>query len=73
MRAATLPTVPALVVHTLPRATAQAAVGRVPLRDVLLSLKRQRIIVRFRLRQDVVVVEAERVLGLFFDGGLGES
>lgn len=70
IRPSTVGNMPALVVHTLDRRAAQRAVGRVPLNDVLRSLQRQRIIVHFRVKPTVVVVEAERVLGFFFEGVL---
>jgi hypothetical protein len=42
-------------------------VAPTPLRDVLLSLKQNGVIVRFRLKPKVVLIEAERVLGFFFE------
>jgi hypothetical protein len=62
---------PELVVHRLDRREAQQAVGRTPLNDVLRSLQKRKIIVRFRVKPTVIVVEAERVLGFFFEGVLG--
>jgi len=55
------------------RVEAQRAVAPTPLRDVLLSLRRNGVIVHFRLKPKVVVIEAERVLGFFFDGGPREA
>jgi hypothetical protein len=54
------------VEHTLCRREAQEAVGRVPLRDVLLSLRRSGLIVAFRLNDDVLVVKVERTLPFLF-------
>lgn len=65
--------VPALVVHTMCRKEAQRAVAPTQLRDVLLSLQKNRVIVRFRLKPKTVVIEAERVLGFFFAEGPRDS
>jgi hypothetical protein len=57
----------AVTEHRLCRLAAQAAVGRVPLRDVLLSLRRAGLIVSFRLHDDVLVVKAQRTLSFMFE------
>lgn len=58
---------PPVVVRRLPRVEAQRAVGRVPLRDVLVSLKRSNLILRFRLTESVVIVHAESALPFLFE------
>jgi DNA-binding FadR family transcriptional regulator len=56
-----------VVEHRLCRLAAQAAVGRHPLRDVLLSLRRAGLILSFRLQDDVLVVKAQRTLTFMFE------
>ena len=48
------------------RHEAQRAVGRVPLRDVLLSLKRSGLIVGFRIHEECIIVRVERTLPFMF-------
>ena len=57
------------MLRRLCRKEAQRAVGRVPLRDVLRSLQREGLIVRFRVRATVVEVHAPRTLPFLFDVG----
>ena len=58
---------PPVVEHRLCRLQAQEAVGRLPLRDVLLSLRRAGLILSFRLQDDVLVVRARRTLTFMFE------
>lgn len=55
------------VEQSICRRRAQAAVGRTPLRDVLLSLRRAGVIVAFRIHADRIVVEVERTLPFLFE------
>ncbi len=55
------------VEQTFCRRRAQEAVGRTPLRDVLLSLRRAGLIVSFRIHPERIVVEVERTLPFLFE------
>lgn len=56
-----------VVEHRLCRREAQAAAGRAPLRDVLLSLRRSGLIIGFRLDKRTLVVKARRTLTFMFE------
>lgn len=56
-----------VVRQQIERRVAQAAVGRTPLRDVLLSLKRSKMILRFRIHEETVVVEYTSTLLFLFE------
>ena len=58
---------PVAVERRLCRRAAQEAVGRIPLRDVLLSLRRAGLILGFRLEPDALVVRTTRTLPFMFD------
>lgn len=58
---------PVSVERRLCRRAAQEAVGRLPLRDVLLSLRRAGLILAFRLEPDALVVKADPTLPFLFD------
>jgi hypothetical protein len=58
---------PVLVERRLDRRAAQDAVGRLPLRDVLLSLRRAGLIRGFRLEATALVVKADRTLPFMFE------
>jgi hypothetical protein len=54
-------------VHLLTRKEAQQAVGRTPLRDVLLSLKKSRLVLRFRITAREVRIETRSTLAFLVD------
>jgi hypothetical protein len=62
---------PTVNVHLLKRREAQQAVGRTPLRDVLLSLKKSRLVLRFRITADEVRIETHSTLAFLVDLHIG--
>lgn len=50
--------------HTLSKQEAQRAVGHLSLYDVLKALQREKVVLRFRVLADVIVVEAPFKLAL---------
>ena len=63
---------PTVNVHLLTRKEAQQAVGRTPLRDVLLSLKKSRLVLRFRITAHAVRIETRSTLAFLVDLHLGD-
>jgi hypothetical protein len=63
---------PAVNVHLLSRQEAQRVVGRTPLRDVLLSLKKSRLVLRFRITARMVRIETRSTLAFLVELHSGE-